>query len=179
MIDVLSTMQVVLREAGYTTRLTSMDRSSVVCFEDDVLTGFACVFEDAGRLLAEWQSLETSLLARYAPSLRAAGEKAWNVYCVFMCTSAPDSTQRREVSWIEEDLNRTRKVAGCSIASREDLVRALLPVLPLQYQPVLRAEDLTERLRARILTIAPRASEVALDDSVSPTEVIRLLEEQA
>lgn len=177
MIDVLSTMQGVLREAGYTTRLTSIDRSSVVCFEDDALTGFGRIFEDPRGLLTQWKALETVLLTRYAPSLRAGGEKAWNVYCVFLCSSAGDPTENRQVRWIEEDLNRTRKVASCGIASREDLVRALLPVLPLQYQPVLGAEDVTERLRTRILTIAPRASDVILDDSVSPAEVIRLLGE--
>lgn len=179
MIDVLSTMQVVLREAGFTTRLTSIDRSSIVCFEDDVLTGFGCVFTDPGSLLTRWKATEMSLLTRYAPSLRAAGEKAWNVYCIFLCGPAADSNQGRQVRWIEEDLDRTRKVAACGLASRDDLVRALLPVLPLQYQPVLRAEDVTERLRTRIRTIAPRAADVVLDESVSAAEVVRLLGEPA
>ena len=175
MIDVLSTMQVVLREAGFTTRLTSIDRLSIVCFEDDELMGFGCVFEDASGLLARWKATEMSLLTRYAANLRAGGEKAWNVYCIFLCGSAADSIQNRQVRWIEEDLERTRKVTGCGLASREDLLRALLPVLPLQYQPVLRAEDVTERLQTRIRTIAPRASHVVLDQAVSPAEVVRLL----
>ena len=175
MIEVLSILQVVLREAGFTTRLTSIDRAPIVCFEDDVLTGFGCVFEDPGSLITRWKATEMSLLRRYAPSLRAAGEKAWNVYCIFLCTSAADPIQNRQVRWIEEDLDRTRKVAACGLASRDDLVRALLPVLPLQYQPVLRAEDATERLRARIRTIAPRALDVVLDESVSPAEVVRFL----
>ena len=175
MIDVLSTLQVVLREAGFATRLTSIDHSSIVSFEDDTLLGFGCVFEDPSALLARWKSTEKSILTRYAPSFRAAGEKAWNVYCLFLCSVAAGPIQSREVRWIEEDLERTRKVAACGLASREDLLRALLPVLPLQYQPVLRAEDVTERLQTRIRTIAPRASHVVLDHAVSPTEVIRLL----
>ena len=175
MIDLLSTMQVVLRDAGFSTRLTSVDRSSIVCFEDDALMGFGCVFEDPGGLLTRWKATETSLLTRYAPSFRAAAEKAWNVYCLFLCGAAADPIQNREVRWIEEDLDRTRKVAACGLASREDLLRALLPVLPLQYQPVLRAEDVTERLQTRIRSIAPRASHVVLDQAVSPAEVVRLL----
>jgi hypothetical protein len=175
MIDVLSTMQVVLREAGFTTRLASIDRSSIVCFEDDVLTGFGCVFEDPGSLLRRWKATEMSLLTHYAPSLRAAGEKAWNVYCVFLCSLAADPDQNRQVHWIEEDLDRTRKVAACGLASREDLVRALMPILPLQYQPVLRQEDVTERLRTRIRTISPSASDIVLDESVSLAEVVRFL----
>ena len=176
MIDVLSTMQVVLREAGFTTRLTSIDGSSIVCFEDEVLTGFGCVFEDPGSLVTQWKAKEMSLLKRYAPSLRTAGEKAWNVYCIFLCSSAADPILNRQVRWIEENLDRTRKIAACGLTSRDDLVRALLPVLRLQYQPVLRAEDVTERLRTRIRTIAPRAVDVVLDESVSPAEVVRLLE---
>lgn len=175
MIDVLSTMQVVLREASFTTRLASLDRSPIVCFEDDVLTGFGCVFEDPESLLTQWKATEMSLLTRFAPSLRSAGEKAWNVYCIFLCSRAADPIQNRLVRWVEEDLNRTRKVAACGLGSRDDLVRALLPILPLQHQPVLRAEDLTKRLRTRIRTIAPKAFAVVLDESVSPAEVVRLL----
>jgi len=175
MIDVLSTMQVVLREAGFTTHLTSIDRSPVVHFEDDTLMGFGCVFDNPDELLKRWKTSETSLLMRYAPNFRIAGEKAWNVYCAFLCGSAADPVQNRQVRWLEEDLERTRKIAGCGIASREDLMRVLLPVLPLQYQPVLLAEDVTERLQRRILNIAPRAADVALDEAVPVAEVVRLL----
>jgi hypothetical protein len=175
MIDLLSTMQVVLREAGFTTRLTSIDRSPVVCFEDDALMGFGSVLSNPGELLEQWKATEMSLLTRYALDFRAAGEKAWNVYCVFLCGASADPSQSRQVRRIEEDLERTRKIAACGLASREDLVRVLLPVLPLQYQPALRAEDVTERLQRRIRTISPRASDVALDEAVPAAEVVRLL----
>ena len=175
MIDLLSTLQVLLKEAGFTTRLTSLDRSSIVCFEDEALMGFGCIFEDPVGLLTRWKTTEMSLLKRYAPNFRAAGEKAWNVYCLFFCGAVGDPIQSREVRWIEEDLNRTRKIAACGLASREDLKRALLPILPLQYQPVLRPEDVTERLKTRIRAIAPRASKVVLDESVSEVEVVRIL----
>jgi hypothetical protein len=175
MIDVLSTMQGVLREARFTTRLASVERSPIVCFEDDTLMGFGCVFDDPGSLLSRWKATEMSILTRFAANFRAAGEKAWNVYCIFLCSSAADSIENRQVRWIEEDLEHTRKIAGCGLASREDLVRILLPLLPLQYQPALHTEDVTERLQRRIRTIAPRASEVVLDEAVSAAEVVRLL----
>jgi hypothetical protein len=177
MIDLLSTVQVVLREAGFTTRLISGDRSPVVCFEDDALIGFGCVFSDPGELLTTWKAKEMSLLKQNALSFRAAGEKAWNVYCLFLCGSGADQVQSRQVRWVEEDLERTRKIAACGLASRGDLVRALLPILPLQYQPILQAEDVTERLQRLIRTIAPKASDVALDETVSAAEVVRLLGE--
>lgn len=179
MIDLLASTQVELRKAGYTTRLESMNRSSVVCFEDIVVTGFALVFADPVTLVAEWKDTESALLRRHAPSLRAAGDKAWNVYCVFLSESPAPADLDRQIRWIEEDLNRTRKIAACGISSREDLIRALLPILPLQYQARLRAGDITERLRARIQGIAPKASEVVLNDSVPPAEVVRLLGESS
>jgi len=177
MIDVLSTLQVVLREAGYSTRLASIERSSIVCFEDDTLLGFGCIFENPVNLLEQWKDKEMALLKRYAPSVRAAGEKAWNVYCLFLCGAPADPIRNRQVRWVEEDLERTRKVAACGLKSREDLLRALLPILPLQYQPELRPEDVTKRLQNRIRTIALSAQQVVLDQSVSPTEVVRLLGE--
>jgi hypothetical protein len=175
MIDILSTMQVVLQEANFTTYLASLNRSPVVHFEDDTLMGFGCVFDEPDDLLRRWKTSETSLLTRYAPTLQLAGDKAWNVYSVFLCRPAADPLQNRQVRWIEEDLERTRKIAACSISTREDLMRALLPILPLQYQPVLRVEDVTERLKRRILNIAPKAANVALDESIPVAEIVRLL----
>lgn len=175
MIDVLSTLQVVLREAGFSIGLTSIDRPPIVCFEDDILLGFACIFDDPTGLLERWKISEMALLKRYATTIRTAGEKAWNVYFLFLCAAAADPIQSRQVRWVEEDLERTRKVAACGLASREDLLRALLPVLPLQYQPVLRAEDVADRLQTRIRTIAPTVQHVILDQSVSPMEVVRLI----
>lgn len=175
MIDLLSMAQVVLRDAGFSTRLASLDGTALVCFEDNALVGFCCTFDHPERLLAEWRARELALLTRFAASFRSAGDKAWNVYCAFLCGSQTDPAQTREIRWIEEDLERTRKIAACGIASREELVRVLLPVLPLQYQPELRAEDVTERLRRRIAAIAPNVVEVALDEAVSPVEVVRIL----
>jgi hypothetical protein len=174
-IDILSTMQAMLREAGFATRLTSIERAPVLCFEDEDLMGFGRVFREPGDLLANWKTTETSLLRNQASSIRTAGEKAWNVYCLFLCSASADPIQNRQVRWIEEDLDHTRKIAACGLGSREDLLRALLPVLPLQYQPALRAEDVTERLLTRIRTIAPRASHVVLDEAVPAAEVARLL----
>lgn len=175
MIDLLSSMQGLLHESGFVTVLASIDESPVVRFEDDTLMGFGCIFGDAGALISQWQAREMSLLTRHAPRLRSAGEKAWNVYCIFLSGSVASPSQNRQVHWIEENLERTRKIAACGVANRADLIRVLLPLLPLQYQPVLRPEDVTERLQRRLRTIAPKAADLVLDDSVSALEVVRLL----
>lgn len=177
-IDLLSTSQLLLRDAGFTVRLNSVARKPVVCFEDTALLGFCSAFEHTEELLEGWKPFETEILSRFAPDIRAAGEKAWNVYCVFLCGGSSDAVQRRMVSWIEEDLERTRKIAASDIPSREDLVRVLLPVLPIQYQPALQHEDFTARLQKRINDIAPQAAQAVLDLDVPVAEAARLLGER-
>jgi hypothetical protein len=85
--------------------------------------------------------------------------------------------QTREIQWIEEDQERTRKIAACGFASTADIITALLPLLPLQYQPSLDSEDfdLTQRLLKRIETIAPAAKDTVLNKEVLAAEVVRLL----
>jgi hypothetical protein len=177
MTDFTSPLQVVLQQAGYQTWMASISGIEAVCFEDDAVMGFACIFEDAATLLAEWRKVETMWLTKHGPSLHKAGEKTWNVYSVFLAANSADPVQMRELRAIEEDLERTRKITGHGLSNRSDFIAAVLPLLPLQYQPVLDSEDfdLTQRLRKRIATIAPTAADAALDDAVSPSEVVRLL----
>ena len=178
MIDVFSVLQVVLRDAGLSVRLLSVDRMSVVSFEDEAIIGFACVFDNPNKLLENWKSVEMAVLRRYAPNLRVAGEKAWNVYCVFLSGGAADPIQDRQVRRVDEDLQRTRKIAACGIANREDLIRAILPILPLQFKPMLVPENVTRRLRGRLESIVPNAADFVLDESTPPTEVVPLLREK-
>jgi hypothetical protein len=179
MIDLLSTSQVLLKDAGYTVRLSSLQRSSMVCFEDSAVVGFCAVFETPIEMIRKWKMYEDEILVRFSPSFRAAGDKAWNVYCIFLCGTDPTKNEKREVGFIEEGLERTRKIAACGVSSREALVRALLPILPIQNQPVLTDFDVTERLKRRIGDIAPNAKEVALDDAIPAAEIVRLLGERS
>jgi hypothetical protein len=179
MIDLLSTSQVLLKDAGYTARLSSLQRSSMVCFEDSAVIGFCAVFTTAAEMLMKWKKYEEEILVRYSPSFRAAGDKAWNVYCIFLCAADPTKIEKREIGWIEESLERTRKIAACGISSREALVKVLLPILPIQNQPVLTNFDVTERLKRRIGDIAPNVKDVALDDAIPAAEIARLLGERS
>lgn len=177
MMDLKSPVQVVLQDAGYETWLLSVDGLPAVGFEDNAVMGFVCLFDDTPSLLRRWRDLETKLLTVHASSLQKAGEKTWNIYSVFLSSGSADETQLREIRWIEEDLERTRKIAACELSSRDEIVRALLPLLPIQRQPLLDSEDfdLTQRLRKRIASIAPDAANAVLDDAVTPAEVVRLL----
>jgi hypothetical protein len=103
-----------------------------------------------------WRETEATMLARYAAQFRAAGDKAWNVYSVFITEARASEGERREVRWIEEDLERTRKITGTSVVTREEVVKALLPLLPIVAKPLLAPEDSRQRLLRRIEVIAPR-----------------------
>lgn len=174
MMDLTSTVQVILQEAGYYTWLTSVDRQTAICFEDDAVMGFVSTFKDSQELLKSWEATESTLLARHAVGLRRAEDKAWNVYSVFLSSASGSESETREVRRIEENLERTRKIAAGGLVSQEDIIKAMLPVLPLQYSPRLDSDDLTERLRKRIATIVPSAADAVLDDQIPATEVVRL-----
>src|SRR5215472_16872369 len=177
MTDLKPTVQALLQDAGYETWLVALDDHEVVVFEDEATMGFACLFEIAPNMLKEWQNLETRFLMNFSLALKKAGEKTWNVYSVLLCTTSCSENEARAIRWIEEDLQRTRKVTGIATNGRGDVVTVLLPLLPIQYQPRLDTEDfnLTQRLKRRIGNIAPAAEQAALDSSVLPTDVVRLL----
>ena len=179
MMDLRSPVQVALQDAGYETWLVSLDDHRAIGFEDDAVMGFVCLFEDVTSLLHDWRNLETKLLTRHASSLQRAGDKTWNVYSIFLSPGPANDVQAREVRWIEEDLERTRKLAACGLSSREDVITALLPLLPIQRQPQLDSEDfdLTQRLGKRIASIAPEGAKAVLNNEVAPAVVVRLLGE--
>jgi hypothetical protein len=64
----------------------------------------------------------------FSPALKKAGEKTWNVYSVFLCAAGAVEDEARAIRWIEEDLQRTRKVTGLVPNGRGDMVTALLPL---------------------------------------------------
>ena len=177
MTDLKPTLQALLQDAGYETWFVAIDQYEIVAFEDDAAMGFACVFESGEVLLKEWRGLETKFLMNFASALKRAGEKTWNVYSVFLCAENASEDDTRAIRWIEENLERTRKVTGIVPNGRADLIVALLPLLPIQYRPRLDSDDfdLTQRLSRRIAGIAQPVEHAALDRSVPASEVVRLL----
>lgn len=171
----LSTVFGVVQDARYSARFADFDGDSIICFEDDSSIGFIKVFSSAKLLLGSWQELETALIRRFATSFRAAGEKAWNVYLVMLCDETTDSNTDRTVRWIEEDLRYTRKLTGTGIVTRDDAIKILLPILPIQFQPALVPTDFEERIRNRIDVIATGASSYFFNNDVPPVDVVRLL----
>ncbi len=161
MTNLNSTVQVVLQEAGYRTWLVTLDSLVPICFEDEAVMGFVCIFDDMASLINRWRAVETEL---------------WNVYSIFLCSVGSDETKQRQIRSIEEDLERTRKITACGLVGREDVVSALLPILPLQSRPIMERENVVDRLRKRIDTIAPVATAAILDLNTSPAAVVPLLQ---
>src|SRR5260370_7023690 len=107
MTDLLSSLQIILQEAGYQTWLTPVDRLTAVCFEDEAVIGIANIFEEVPTLLNRWRSVETTFLNRFAPHLREAEDKAWNVYSVFLSPAIPHKPQTKELRPLKQNLNQT------------------------------------------------------------------------
>jgi hypothetical protein len=149
MTDIKSTVQITLQEAGYKTWLAFVDQFTAVCFEDDAIMGFVSIFDESRLLLDHWRDVESVFLARHSPRLREAEDKAWNVYSIFLCPASASDDDARQIRSIGEDLELTRKIAACDLVGQEEIVEALLPILPIQYSPRLASEDLTARLKKR------------------------------
>jgi hypothetical protein len=171
MTEVLSTVQVVMQNANYRTWEIGGSKNPTVGFEDEATMGFVCAFDTPRQIIDSWRETEAMLLARFAAQFRAAGDKAWTVYSVFVSEARASDEERREVRWIEEDLERTRKITATGVVARDEVVKALLSLLPIMAKPLLVPEDSTQRLLRRIEVISPRVRDVALDDSISPAEV--------
>lgn len=175
MTEVLSTVQLVMQSAGYRTWDLVQAKIPTVGFEDDATMGFVCAFESARQVIDSWREVEATLLSRHAAGFRVAGDKAWNVYSVFITEAPASDEERREVRWIEENLERTRKITATGVMTREDVVNSLLPLLPVMAKPLLTPEDSTQRLSNRLEKILPRFGKLVLDDAVSPAEVAERL----
>lgn len=176
--DIATQAEIFLREAGYDTWSWSGASPAVTCFESPSLVGFLHVFDTADSLLASWEAAQQHVLARHAAVLRAAGTKAWNVYSIFLTTEKATSDQQRAVERLEEDFSLTRKIARSEVQTVEDLYQVLLPLAPIQSQPLLANAGVADRLRSRAKDI-PEAAIVAFLGSPTPEEVAAILGETA
>lgn len=175
MIDLADTVLAVLRDAGYRTRIQAVGQVRAVVFEDGAVLGFVAVMSSVAQLTASWTDVEEEFLRGHAAHLRRAQEKAWNVYSVFLTAPDGDAGERRKVNRIEENLERTRKIAVCGLLTRGDVERALLPLLPLQHQAILESGGAETRLRTRLSAAWPGAADAVLDEKRSEGEVLDLL----
>jgi len=137
----------VLERAGY--RVFS--KEPVSCqFEDETVMGFLAAFESGEEIVSQWRDRQTSFLRMNAVRLRQAGIKSWNIYSVFLADVNYSKETGRELLSIEEDFQSTRKIAQANLTSSADVVRSLLPLIPIQNIVQLRQGESHATLRERI-----------------------------
>lgn len=137
----------ILETAGY--RVFS-ERRSILHLESDVVMGFVAICETSAEIVNYWRERQSQFLRRNATALRESGLKSWNVYSVFLAEFSDPNEHNNRLLEIEEDFQSTRKIAQSNLLSRADVVRALLPLLPLQNFVQLKEDDPISRLRTRV-----------------------------
>ena len=175
MTDVLQIVAEVLEHAKFQTWRMEFSGHPSLGFEDENILGVVAAFESPQSLIDSWIEFENFMLARYGNNFRQAGEKAWNVYSVFLTSQEPSDSQARAIRAIEEDLRQTRKLAAHSLNSHQSVRSALLPILPLGPRPELSSIDSSERLAKRIENLAPGMAPLVLDEEVSAAQLLARL----
>jgi hypothetical protein len=150
----------VLEFAGFATVLTRPD-ASYLDFEDVSIIGRLHVLESAEQILTTWQIVQDHFLSENAGALGRDVTKAWNLYTALLTSDTPDSDAEGRLFSIEDDFRGTRKIARGGIVSREDVVSALSPILPLQNILPVGVVDSKQQMIERLAGITPALRNLA------------------
>ena len=174
--DLKKETEIVLRDAGFETWPWENGPVPVVCFENDASLGFVHFFDGAVELQEGWQGAQDASLARFTLALRGAGEKAWNVYAIFLAKEPADDGSVASLDRIEENFSYTRKIVRAGIRSQEELTGALLPLLPIRNSPRIDASNFEARLDAALQKIHPKGGRALLGNA-KPVDIAQILAE--
>jgi hypothetical protein len=172
--DIANQSQLILRNAGYETMPWTGGSVPVVCFENQSVLGFLYIFPTASAMFENWRAVQEVVLRRFSPAIKLSGQKAWNVYSVFVTEDSAPNTWTAER--IEEDFTLTRKIAHAGVTSLDELRQALLPLLPVASRPQVEQTNFAEILRERLSEISPAAVNAFLG-AAQPKDVADILEE--
>jgi hypothetical protein len=164
-----------LRESGYRVWPWQERSLAALGFEDSDSIGFLFVLPTASQLLESHNDLERAVLSSYSLRLRSAGEKAWNIYTVFLTAEIVDRSTERAILQIEEDLQLTRKIARAAISSGQDLRIALLPLLPITSQPDLSDARYTDRVQKRLSSVMSANAVTAFVGEAPAFDIVQML----
>lgn len=143
-------------------------------FEDSSLLGFVWIAPNPAALVKEWQRRQDSFLSDNHLQLRQSKDKSWNAYSVLLTEPDVSTEEVHALLKIEEDFRGTRKIAKAGLRTTELLVRALLPLLPIQNLVELERDDSRERLRSRLNRIDPVLLEAVVGEE-KPEETAKTL----
>lgn len=175
MTELLMSAEAVLTRAGYSCWRAEVGSIPALGFEDPSIIGFAFAFSDAKAIIDGWRDTEQRMISKYAHAFRRAGQKAWNVYCAFLTDADATKADCRRLRVIEEDLEQTRKLTGTGLKDESSIGRALLPVLPIASRPQLGTFDAEARLAKRLDALVPGISNLLLDQTIEPVQVLQHL----
>ena len=177
MSDLLLFAVEVLNNFKYSTSTFEVEGRSAVGFEDETTLGFVFAYDNVDALCALWRSDIASAAARHSLALRRAGEKAWNVYGVFLGGGSTSEASAVRLSMIEEDLTGTRKIARSGLGDIAAVREALLALLPIQSAPLLEAVNMSVEIRLRSSDLPARAVDAFLG-SRDTSAILQVLEEE-
>ncbi|MEJ0075998.1 MAG: hypothetical protein WDO17_11220 [Alphaproteobacteria bacterium] len=176
MTDLLSASAQILSEAGFTVADVTVGGRKAIAFEDATVLGFVFAYSDINELMSSWSGDGDLAVANYRFGLRRVGQKAWNVYQVFLTGGSANHIASVALSAIEENLSGTRKIARAEVINVADVRDALLPLLRIQNTPRLEAVDIVSEIRQRTTELPPRAVDAFLSEADVLT-VLQALEE--
>jgi len=177
MTDVYDQTMRKLQEASFDVSDVSIVGGRSAIFENDTVVGFALFYETAADLPQRWIADADALIATRRFQLKAAANKAWNTYVLFLATNRPSPSELVALSLIEEDLSGYRKIARAGCSNPADLNRALLPLVPVQSAPVLDAVDSKLEVRQRATEISPKILDAFLSEADEQI-VLQMLEQE-
>jgi hypothetical protein len=116
-------------------------------FEDPFAIVAVCVFDTWGDLVSGWQDAQGAFVELISAHLNLVDAKAWDGYLVLL-TPGSRGDDRDTIDAIRYDTARVRKLVAAApeLETVDDIVRALLPLLPLvvdlELQPIRSVFDL-------------------------------------
>lgn len=169
--DIRSSAQLLLKDAGYSTSTWRDSSGPILRFEDLSVIGFLYEFASIDDLLTTCAAREKAVLTAHAPALRAAGVKAWNIYSVFL-TSEVNTNRSHSISALDENLQTTRKLARAGLSTEATLRSALLPLLPILSQPQIAIDDYERRVKSALGNLGNGTIATSFFGPMLPSELL-------
>ena len=129
-------------------------------------------------LIDQWEGDMNRAISSYQFSLRRSGQKAWNLYAVFLARNLSQTNDLPPITQIEENLSSYRKIARANINDSIDVRNALLSLLPIQAAPQLEAVDLPLEIRHRATELSQRSIDAFLSTS-DEAVILQVFEEES
>lgn len=184
--DPLTTAKTKLAKVGYSAWQKSVETDRVY-FEDRSVFGMVTTYPSVRDLIDTYEDRQDQFLRANESALRAASnqDKVWNAYTVhltvgdFPRNDKKRGEQENQIFRIEENFRGTRKIVRTNVATNQDVVDALLPLLPIQRKAMLAAEDYRQQLARNLRAKYDGAFLRILDKKASPEDIVgELLQNQ-